>query len=86
MSITVTFPDGNSRCYENSVSIFDVADSISHKLAKNALAGEVDGKVMVSARRCLFSLRSRKGIHTKFNSEVYFCNTSIIKRVSRSTG
>lgn len=46
MSVTITFPDGNSRCYENSVSIFDVADSISHKLAKNALAGEVDGKVM----------------------------------------
>lgn len=46
MSITVTFPDGNSRSFENNVSIFDVADSISHKLAKNALAGEVDGKVM----------------------------------------
>ncbi|MBQ1251444.1 MAG: TGS domain-containing protein, partial [Firmicutes bacterium] len=46
MSVTVTFPDGNSRSFENNVSIFEVADSISHKLAKNALAGEVDGKVM----------------------------------------
>ncbi|MBR5329040.1 MAG: threonine--tRNA ligase [Firmicutes bacterium] len=46
MSVTVTFPDGNSRSFENNVTIFEVADSISHKLAKNALAGEVDGKVM----------------------------------------
>ena len=46
MSVTVTFPDGNSRSFENNVTIFEVADNISHKLAKNALAGEVDGKVM----------------------------------------
>jgi threonyl-tRNA synthetase len=46
MSIRITFPDGNSRDYENSVSIADVAKSISHKLAKNALGGEVDGKIM----------------------------------------
>ncbi len=45
MSITVTFPDGGSRVYDRAVTIADVADSISHKLAKNALAGEVDGKV-----------------------------------------
>ena len=45
MSIRVTFPDGNSREFENKVSIAEVADSISHKLAKKALAGEVDGKV-----------------------------------------
>ena len=46
MSVTVTFPDGNSRSFEHNVTIFEVADGISHKLAKNALAGEVDGKVM----------------------------------------
>ncbi len=46
MSITVTFPDGGSRSYDENVPIAAVADSISHKLAKNALAGEVDGKVM----------------------------------------
>ncbi len=46
MSITVTFPDGGSRSYDENVTIAAVADSISHKLAKNALAGEVDGKVM----------------------------------------
>lgn len=45
MSIKITFPDGNSRDYEDSVSIAEVADSISHKLAKKALGGEVDGKV-----------------------------------------
>lgn len=44
MSIKITFPDGNSRDYENSVSIAEVADSISHQLAKKALGGEVDGK------------------------------------------
>lgn len=45
MSINITFPDGGSREYEENVTIAEVAKSISHKLAKNALGGEVDGKV-----------------------------------------
>ena len=45
MSITITFPDGNSRSYDQAITIGEVAKSISNKLAKNALAGEVDGKV-----------------------------------------
>ncbi|MGI5873666.1 MAG: threonine--tRNA ligase [Bacillota bacterium] len=45
MNITVSFPDGGSRVFESGVTIADVAGSISHKLAKNALAGEVNGKV-----------------------------------------
>lgn len=45
MSITITFPDGNNRSYDKNITLFEIADSISHKLAKNALAGMVNGKV-----------------------------------------
>ena len=46
MSFQITFPDGNVRQYDETVTLYDIADSISHKLAKNALAGMVNGKVM----------------------------------------
>ena len=46
MSIKVTFPDGGERTYDSGITVADVAASISSKLAKKALAGEVDGKVV----------------------------------------
>ncbi|MEE0777150.1 MAG: threonine--tRNA ligase [Bacillota bacterium] len=46
MSFQITFPDGNVRQYEEAITLHGIADSISHKLAKNALAGMVNGKVM----------------------------------------
>ena len=43
--ITVTFPDGNSRQYDQGVTGFQVAESISKGLAREALAVEVNGEV-----------------------------------------
>ncbi len=43
---TITLPDGTHREYENSVSVFDIAKSIGSGLAKAALAGRVDGKLV----------------------------------------
>ncbi len=45
MSITITFPDGKSREYESGIIAADVAKSISHKLADEALAVEINGVV-----------------------------------------
>ena len=42
----VTLPDGSSRSYENPVSIADVAADIGPGLAKAALAGKVDGRLV----------------------------------------
>ena len=43
--ITITFPDGNQRQYEEEVSIEGIAQSISPGLKKRAVAGRVNGEV-----------------------------------------
>jgi len=47
--IRITLPDGSQRQYENPVSVADVAASIGPGLAKAAIAGKVDGKVVDTA-------------------------------------
>jgi threonyl-tRNA synthetase len=44
--ITITLPDGSKRPFENPVSVHEVAASIGAGLAKAALAGKVDGKLV----------------------------------------
>ena len=44
--INVTLPDGSVRSFDAPLSVFDVAKSIGSGLAKAALAGKVDGKVV----------------------------------------
>ena len=39
--INITFPDGSVRQYENGVSAFDIAQSISPRLAADILAATV---------------------------------------------
>lgn len=41
--ISVTFPDGSVREYEENITIYHVLESISKGLAKNALAAKVNG-------------------------------------------
>ncbi len=41
--VTLTFPDGNSRVVEKGISAFEVAKSISHKLAEEAVAVSLNG-------------------------------------------
>jgi threonyl-tRNA synthetase len=45
-TITITFPDGNQREYPAGITGEEIAKSISHKLAKNALAVKFNGKVI----------------------------------------
>jgi len=44
--ITITLPDGSQRAFEQPVTVQDVAASIGAGLAKAALAGKVDGKLV----------------------------------------
>ncbi|MDD2917846.1 threonine--tRNA ligase [Rhodoferax sp.] len=44
--VHITLPDGSQRDYDSSVTVADVAASIGAGLAKAALAGKVDGKVV----------------------------------------
>ena len=42
----ITLPDGSQRSYENPVTVAEVAQSIGAGLARAALAGKVDGKLV----------------------------------------
>ena len=44
--ITLTFPDGNTREYEQGVTTREVAESISKSLAKSSLAGKLNGELI----------------------------------------
>jgi len=44
--VNITLPDGSQRQFDNPVSVQDVAASIGAGLAKAALAGKVDGKLV----------------------------------------
>ncbi len=48
--INITLPDGSVRQYENPISSFDVAKSISEGLARNVLAAKVNDVVIDSNR------------------------------------
>ena len=47
--ITITLPDGSKRPFETPPSVYDVAASIGAGLAKAALAGKVDAKLVDTA-------------------------------------
>ena len=49
--VNITLPDGSVRSFEQPLSVFDVAASIGAGLAKAALAGKVDGKLVDTSFR-----------------------------------
>ncbi len=49
--IAITLPDGSRREFEQSLSVADVAASIGPGLAKAALAGKIDGKLVDTSYR-----------------------------------
>ena len=49
--INITLPDGSQRPFENSVTVGEVAASIGPGLAKAALAGKVDGRLVDTSFR-----------------------------------
>ncbi len=49
--INITLPDGSQRPFENPVTVGEVAASIGAGLAKAALAGKVDGKLVDTSYR-----------------------------------
>ncbi|MGT2866842.1 threonine--tRNA ligase [Streptococcus fryi] len=48
--IKITFPDGAVREFESGITTFEVAQSISNSLAKKALAGKFNGKLVDTTR------------------------------------
>ena len=50
LMIKITFPDGAVREFEPGVTTFGIAQSISNSLAKKALAGKFNGKLIDTTR------------------------------------
>ena len=50
ISIKVTLPDGSVREYPAGVSMLEIAKDISPRLAREALAAKVDGRLVNRAR------------------------------------
>ena len=48
--ISISFPDGAVREYDNGVTALDIAKSISEGLAKKVLAAKVNGEVWDATR------------------------------------
>ena len=48
--INITFPDGNIRQYEKGVTPFEIANSISPRLAADILAATVNDKIYETNR------------------------------------
>ena len=46
MSLNITFPDGSVKNYDAPMSGYEIAKSISNKLAKRALAAKVNGNIV----------------------------------------
>ena len=44
--IKITFPDNSVREFDKGVSAYDIAESISKRLADEILAAEVNGKMV----------------------------------------
>ncbi len=44
--ITITFPDGNKKNFPADITAFEIAKSISHRLAKEALVANFNGKII----------------------------------------
>ncbi len=51
MSVNITLPDGAVRSFDHPVTVAEVAASIGPGLAKVALAGKVDGRVVDTSHR-----------------------------------
>lgn len=47
--IKITLPDGNVKEFDEKLNIFELAKSISNSLAKKAVAGKINGKLMEMA-------------------------------------
>ncbi len=58
--INITFPDGAVREFESGVTTFDIAQSISNSLAKKALAGKFNGK-LIDTTRAITGLNNTTG-------------------------
>lgn len=89
---SVTLPDGSKREYEGPVTVAQVAASIGAGLAKAALAGRVDGKLVDlshvidgDAAVAIITARDPEGLEIIRHSTAHLM-AQAVKALSRGTG
>ena len=78
MKIKITFPDGSVRSYEQGVTGFQIAESISPALARSVLACGVNGEtvelnrpIMEDATIALYKWEDAEGKHTFWHTSAH---------------
>ena len=76
--INITFPDGSVRQYENGVTGFQIAESISPALARNVVSCGVNGETVElnrpineDATIALYKFEDEEGKHTFWHTSAH---------------
>jgi len=76
--INITFPDGSVKEFDSGISPLDIAESISHGLAKQVLAAKVNGEsvdldfqIQADSKIELFKFDSKEGKHAYWHSTAH---------------
>jgi threonyl-tRNA synthetase len=84
--INITFPDGNIKAFENSLSGLDVAKSISEGLARNCVAMELDDQLVdlnftidQDARIKLITSKDQEGLEILRHSAAHVMAQAILR-------
>lgn len=84
--INITLPSGDIKQFDSSVNMFDIAKSISNSLAKKALAGRVDGKLVdmnyildKDAKVELITPETEEGLETIRHSTAHLMAQAVIR-------
>lgn len=84
--INITLPSGDIKQFDSSVNMFDIAKNISNSLAKKALAGRVDGKLVdmnyildKDAKVELITPETEEGLETIRHSTAHLMAQAVIR-------
>ena len=82
--VQIQFPDGSVRSYESGSTGYDIAKSISPRLAKDAIAVKVDGDLSKLWRNWSYGLH-RQTVYGDITKELrYFCKFKGIDLVNEA--
>ena len=70
--INITFPDGSVRSYEQGVTGFQIAESISPALARSVIACGVNGET-VELNHCILASSSVSDLLSRMVSSMMCC-------------
>ena len=90
--VNITFPDGSVRSYEQGVTGFQIAESISPALARNIVSCAVNGETVElnrpineDATIALFKFDDEEGKHTFWHTSAHLLAEALKELLRRAT-